>query len=271
MKFALLQFPVSAQSSENHAQIKRALCEAKRGGADVLVTQECALSGYPPIEIDAVADIDFELQYVAFNQIVDLVQETQVTLFLGLIRKFGDKVANSVAIIKPSGEVYYYDKRALWGWDAENFNVGSDFNGVVEIQGIKVGVRICYEIRFPEYFRELYKEQVDVAIVSLCDVQQKFDANRYSIIKSHLVTRAIENVFTVMSINSTTFEQTAPTAVIDKQGNFVVEAERNKTSITYFNYEKTEHGFGTKGCVTYSNKLLGLKPNGTKLYYQRSC
>ncbi|MCG9658340.1 carbon-nitrogen hydrolase family protein [Vibrio mediterranei] len=258
MKFALLQFPISAQSTKNHEQIKRAIFEAKRDGADVLVTQECALSGYPPIEIAAVADIDFELQDSAFNQIVDLVKRTQITVFLGLIRKFGDKTANSVAIIQPSGEVFYYDKRALWGWDAENFEAGNDFNGVVDIQGIKVGVRICYEIRFPEYFRELYREQVDVAIVSLCDVQQEFDANRYSIIKSHLVTRAIENVFTVISVNSTTFEQTAPTAVIDKQGNLVVEAERNKKSITYFDYEKTEHGFGAKGCVTYSNKLLGL-------------
>ncbi|MGX9416158.1 carbon-nitrogen hydrolase family protein [Vibrio sp. WJH972] len=140
MKFALLQFPISSVPSNNHETIKKAICEARDNGATVLVTQECALSGYPPVEISSISDIDFEQQDIAFNEIIELVKETQVFLFLGYIRKFGEKMANSVAIIKPSGEVRIYDKRALWGWDADNFVVDSNFNGVVDIQGIRVGV-----------------------------------------------------------------------------------------------------------------------------------
>ncbi|MGN2613017.1 hypothetical protein ACTFQ6_14740 [Aliivibrio fischeri] len=107
-------------------------------------------------------------------------------------------------------------------------------------------------------FGNFYKENVDVAIVSLCDVQQKADDNRFSIIKSHLITRAIENVFTVISVNSTTFEQTAPTGVIDPNGSIIIEAARNQESITYFEYEKVEYGFGAQGCIKYSDELLGI-------------
>ncbi|MDR9830373.1 carbon-nitrogen hydrolase family protein [Vibrio sp. FNV 38] len=258
MKFALLQFSISNNSNDNYEKIKCAVCESKESGAQVLVTQECALSGYPPVEISSVSNVDFEKQNIAFNEIISLVKDKQIYLFLGMIRKCGNKVANSVALIMPSGEVHYYDKRALWGWDADNFIVDSNFNGVVDIHGIKIGVRVCYEIRFPEYFRELYKENVDVAIVSLCDVQQNADDNRFSIIKSHLITRAIENVFTVISVNSTTFEQTAPTGVIDPNGSVIIEAARNQESITYFEYEKVEHGFGAQGCIKYSDELLGI-------------
>ncbi|CAH0536636.1 carbon-nitrogen hydrolase family protein [Vibrio marisflavi] len=258
MKFALLQFPISTQPSQNYQTIKKAICEASENGAQVLVTQECAFSGYPPVEISSIADIDFETQEIAFNEIVDLVKAKQIYLFLGYIRRCGEKPANSIAIVKPSGEVHYYDKRALWGWDADNFTVDSDFNGVVDIQGVRVGVRVCYEIRFPEYFRELYKEKVDVAVVSLCDIQNEPDENRFSIIKSHLLSRAIENVFTVLSVNSSTFEQTAPTSVIDQHGNTIVQAERNSESITYYVYKKLEHGFGAKGLIKYTNELLGV-------------
>ncbi|TFH89426.1 carbon-nitrogen hydrolase family protein [Vibrio ouci] len=257
MKFALLQFPVSRDPNDNYAQIKQAIRDAQQQGAQVLVTQECALSGYPPVEIRSVAEIDFEQQAAAFEEIVQLVKDKQMHVFLGLIRPCGDKVANSVAIISPSGEVQYYDKRALWGWDADNFVSESDFNGIVEIHGVRIGVRVCYEIRFPEYFRELYREQVDVAIVSLCDVQPVPDAHRLSLIKSHLLTRAIENVLTVISVNASTFAQTAPTGVIDPLGNTLVEAARDQASLTYFNYQRGEYGFGAKGIIAYSDKLLG--------------
>ncbi|MFW1531309.1 carbon-nitrogen hydrolase family protein [Vibrio parahaemolyticus] len=258
MKFALLQFSVGDNQYDNYEKIKKAICEAKENDAQVLVTQECALSGYPPIEINSIFDIDFEQQEKAFNQIVELVKEKQLHVFLGIVRRNGVKITNSIAIIKPSGNVQFYDKRALWGWDADNFTVDSDFNGILEIQGIKIGVRVCYELRFPEYFRELYKEKVDVAIVSLCDVQHEPDDNRFSIIKSHLLTRAIENVLTVISVNSSTFKQTAPTCVIDQNGNTVMEASINSESITYFNYNRLEKGFGAKGITKFSDQLLGI-------------
>ena len=258
MKFALLQFPISAKSTDNYQTIKRAICEASENDTQVLLTQECALSGYPPVEISSVSDIDFEQQNIAFNEIIELVKEKQIYLFLGCIRQCGERAANSIAIIEPSGYVQYYDKRALWGWDADNFVVDSNFNGVVEIKGIRIGVRVCYEIRFPEYFRELYKEKVDVTVVCLCDVQDKPDDNRLSIIKSHLVSRAIENVFTIISVNSSTLEQTAPTSVIDQHGNTLVQAVRNSESITYYTYEKIENGFGAKGLIKYSDELLGI-------------
>ena len=58
----------------------------------------------------------------------------------------------------------FYDKRALWGWDRDNFTEGQN-EGIFEIGGITIGVRICFEIRFPEYFRELYKQRTDLNVV----------------------------------------------------------------------------------------------------------
>ncbi|WP_160317140.1 hypothetical protein [Oxobacter pfennigii] len=51
--------------------------------------------------------------------------------------------------------------------------------------------------------------------MSFCDVSNEDSMERYDMIKAHLITRAVENVMTVISVNSTSHYQTAPAAVID--------------------------------------------------------
>lgn len=35
-------------------------------------------------------------------------------------------------------------------------------NGIFELDGVKMGVGICFDLRFPEYFRELVKEGAEI-------------------------------------------------------------------------------------------------------------
>ncbi|NLM35069.1 MAG: hypothetical protein GX206_06470 [Clostridiales bacterium] len=80
---------------------------------------------------------------------------------------------------------------------------------------IKVGFRICFEVRFPEYFRELFKE----------------------------------NVMTVISVNSTSYYQTSPTAVININGNVLNEVPRNMEYLMVYEYQKPAIGFGEEGRI----------------------
>ena len=54
--------------------------------------------------------------------------------------------------------------------------------------------RICYEIRFPEYFRELYVENTDLNVILFYDVSDRDNADRYDLIRAHVRMRAVENV-----------------------------------------------------------------------------
>ena len=56
---------------------------------------------------------------------------------------------------------------------AYQFAVTGD--GIFEIAGISVGVRICFEVRFPEYFRELYARKTDLNVVLFYDVSDVDD------------------------------------------------------------------------------------------------
>lgn len=256
MKVAAFQFSASASISDNHKAIKRAIEKAAHNKVRLLVFQECATCGYPPVEIEAIEKINFEILSSYLEEIKDLANRYNMYIALGTIRKENGKYYNSIQLINPRGQLIgTYDKRALWGWDMENFAPGQGL-GVFKIDNIKVGFRICFEVRFPEYFRELFKEQVDLCFVSFCDVLKEDSIERYNRIKAHLITRAMENVITVISVNSTSYYQTAPTAVIDINGNILYEAPRNQEYLIIYDYQKPVIEFGEKGRLFYSNKLL---------------
>lgn len=104
--------------------------------------------------------------------------------------------------------------------------------GVFELSGLKIGVRICYEVRFPEYFRELYRERTDLNIVLFYDVSDRDDTARYDLIKNHLVTCGVENVCPIASVNASGPFQSTPTCFIGPSGQVLAEAERGGFSFT---------------------------------------
>jgi len=226
----------------------------------LLVFQECALCGYPPIEIDSVASIDFAAVDRCMDYICSMAKQHSMYIALGNIRRESVGYYNSIQLVGPNGTlVGNYDKRALWGWDKDNFVQGTK-NGIYDIDGIKVGFRMCFEVRFPEYFRELFASDAKLCFVSFCDVSTTEDPQRYDIIRSHLVTRAVENVMTVIAVNSTTGCQTAPTAVFSTGGKVMDQAPHNQEHLLVYDFEVSEPQFGALGRIHYSNELLGFRP-----------
>ena len=256
MRIGVFQFSSQEDIESNHKKIINAITSAYSQNVRLLVFQECATCGYPPIETPSIHKIDFETLSTQMQEIKQLAKKYNMYIALGTIREQESRYYNSIQLINPAGEIMgAYDKRALWGWDLENFTRGSAL-GVYEIDGVKVGFRICFEVRFPEYFRELFKSNVELCFVSFCDVSERELPERYNIIKSHLITRAIENVMTIVSANSISNHQTAPTAVFSPNGVVIEEAPLNQEYLLIYDYEVPKVGFGEKGRIQNSNQII---------------
>ena len=130
--------------------------------------------------------------------------------------------------------------------------------GIFEIDGVKVGFRICFEVRFPEYFRELFLAKAKLCIISFFDTSEHDNINRYETIKAHLLTRAVENVMPVISVNSTANHQTAPTAVFDIDGDMVQVAPRGEEQLLIYQHTAPEITWGAKGRIQNSIRALNL-------------
>ena len=258
MKVAAFQFHGSGDVKENLLAIERGIEKGSKENVRFLMTQECALCGYPPVERDRISSIDFEMVADAIARIKELAAKNNMYIGLGTIIPDNGIFFNSIALFSPHQEnLASYSKRALWGWDAENFTRGIS-NGIYTIDELKIGIRICYEVRFPEYFRELFKEYVQIAFVSFCDISVKPDPRRYEIIKSHLVTRAVENAMYVISVNSIAKCQTAPTCLVDPDGNVLAVAPNDREYLLTFDMVNPESNFGRDGRIKHSKELTGI-------------
>jgi omega-amidase len=258
MKIAAFQFKGRSNIVENTHAIQRGILKASEQNVRLLITQECALCGYPPLETEKASQVDIHQVEGKIEQISQLAIQHRMYIVLGTIITNASSYTNSMVLISPDGERQpVYHKRALWGWDRDNFTPGHE-TGVITIDDLRLGFRICYEVRFPEYFRELFRERVEIACVSFCDVEKEPNPARYELIKSHLITRAVENAMYVLSVNSISAYQTAPTCLIDPDGEVLEIAPRNGEYLLTLEYARSGSNFGRDGRIHYSKELLGI-------------
>ena len=249
------QFAGSGNLTRNLAALERGIEKAAAKGVRLLATQECALCGYPPVEIESPEVVDRRAQAAALDEVAQLAKQHRMFVVLGMMTFGRDGVRNSVRLISDDGRLRTpYHKRALYGWDEDSFVPGLEPGGVHAIDGIRVGLRLCYEIRFPEYFRELFRRRVDLAVVSFADGGSS--KTKYGVIQSHIVTRATENAMYVLTANSTSSAQVAPTCLVDPDGGIVCSAPRDKEALITGVVEVGQPPFGRKGRILHSAKLL---------------
>ena len=254
MRIAAYQFEVSGDINDNYEEIASTIRTAKRDSVQLVIFPECALTGYPPRDIQSSSDVDFDLVEFKCSELQKLADENDISFIIGTI--YRDKgIRNRAILFRPGKSFDFYDKKALWGWDNDNF-VSGNGDGIFEVDGISIGVRICFEIRFPEYFRQLYRRKTDINIVLFYDVSNQDDIDRYQLITGHLQTRAVENVSTYISLNTIRPFQTAPTAVIGKNGQILKECSRNRTELLVYNFENTEDSFGDRGRREVADRLV---------------
>ena len=255
MKLGLYPFPSGGDLSENLKHITRGAALAAGQGVELLAFHECALCGYPPLETSIEA-ITPEGISAGLEQVAALAKTHAMHIAVGTVRFDSGKRYNSVAVFAPDGAVLgYYDKQALWGWDCDHFSRGTQ-PGVFEICGVKVGFRICFDVRFPEPFRQLYKAGADLCIVCFSDTAKTPDYGRYRLISAHLQTRAVENVLPIAAVNSLSGCQTAPVCVISADGTVLYETPKNAETLLTWDFSPAGESFGSQGRRVNSDYFL---------------
>ncbi|MCD6354554.1 MAG: carbon-nitrogen hydrolase family protein, partial [Prolixibacteraceae bacterium] len=98
---AACQFPVSANISENYNWIKSQIIEAKHKKADIVQFPECALSGYPGVDLKTLDDFNWDLLYERTDSVLSLAKQLKIWVLLGSVHRLseGVKPHNSLYVI----------------------------------------------------------------------------------------------------------------------------------------------------------------------------
>ena len=233
IRIATCQFSESYQPRRNAAIIRRYIAAAKKRSADVVHFHECAMSGYGG-RITRL-DYDWAALREATESILEEARRCKVWVVLGSSHPLTPphKPHNSLYLISPAGKIVdRYDKRFCTSAELSCYTPGDHFT-VFTINRIKCALLICYDIRFPELYCELYKLGVKVIFQSFHNAAgQCNDEN----IHQHIMRQTLQahcgvNAMWASGTNSSAYYSRWPGVFITPDGMIDAQLHRNKPGL----------------------------------------
>ena len=161
MKISILQFKSElGKIQKNFDTAEKMIEQAKK--SDVLILPELWSTGYYPTPIQNFADINGEN---TTKFICQMAKKFGINIIAGsVIVEVEGKFFNRCIIANRNGEVIaIYDKTHLFSFADEEkiFTAGQNFS-VFELDGVKCGIIICYDLRFPEFVRKIALNETEI-------------------------------------------------------------------------------------------------------------
>lgn len=188
---------------EPDASLARAcdvVTQAATAGCGLVALPEMFLSGFT---MDPAAHAE-PLDAPRLRALGALAHEVGIAVIASVARRDGEGAAtrhvNTAVLARADGTVEaLYDKRKLFAYGGEHahYAAGDRAPHIVTLVGVRVATFICYDLRFPELFREV----ADAADLML--VVANWPAARRAHWDVLLRARAIENQCWVIGVNRT--------------------------------------------------------------------
>ncbi|UJL46242.1 carbon-nitrogen family hydrolase [Virgibacillus sp. NKC19-16] len=199
MKHAVYQMDIIAgDPGANRLKVEKWVNRTvKEEQPDIIVLPEMWTTGYTLAELEKLADVDGE---PTTSFLKNMASRHNINIIGGSIaNKKEDGIYNSSIVIDDRGNVIYqYDKIHLVPMldEPRYLTGGKEKVQVFELGGVKMGLIICYDLRFPELARSLALQDVQILYVVA-----QWPTARKEHWKALQVARAIENQMYVVSSN----------------------------------------------------------------------
>ena len=163
MKVAVAQTePKLGENQRNLEQCLRLLEEAAGAGAELLVLPECAIPGYMFESLEEAMPYAEEPAGPTTEALAEACRKLDVHAVCGLLERDGDRLRNAAVLVGPEGLVGTYWKTHLPFLGIDRFVTPGDELSVWDTPLGRIGVEICYDLRFPEVTRTLALQGADL-------------------------------------------------------------------------------------------------------------
>lgn len=183
--------------AENIATID-SLLQKLPGETDILVLPELFTTGYITAP-DQLAKLCESNDGTTVAQIKNWSKKYDTAIAGSFLAGDNGHVFNRAFFIEPDGKCSFYDKKHLFSPSGENkiYSPGEHRFKPVSFRGWNVMLFVCYDLRFPVWFRN-YALEYDIALLPA----NWGEARAYAF-KHLLIARAIENQACIVGCNRT--------------------------------------------------------------------
>jgi predicted amidohydrolase len=168
MRVAALQFDVRRGASvENLAVVEDGLRTAARAGVELVVLPEMWASGFPGPNSDLASLVELDAR--SWERMAKLSRELGLAVAGSAFGAAAGGLPRNRARLFQRGELALeHDKVHLFSPTAEteSFSAGEAPLRGIDLRGTRVGLAICYDLRFPELTRSAFLDGVEVLCAS---------------------------------------------------------------------------------------------------------
>ena len=231
LRVAVAQLDLAVGDLEgNRRATVAAIEEAAAAGAGLVVLPELASSGYRLRTAQAVAAAAETIPGPATEAWARAARETGAVVVGGVCERDGDRVYNAVAVVGPDGLAGRYRKLHLFDEEQLLFSPGDAGLPVFDLPFGRLGVIVCYDLRFVESLRILALQGADIAAVPTAWVAG-FDAEppldrHIDQVQAALVQANLDQVFVAAASRAGSddgLRYLGSSCVIDPYGKFALE------------------------------------------------
>jgi nitrilase len=169
---------------------------------DLIVLPELFTCGYSRVTFNRLSQMAEETEGISFQFFSKIAKEKNCYICYGFPNKINGQYHISQNVINPSGELeamYSKQHMAQFGnsMEKEYFHKGNKTVSF-EINGIKIGIIICYDMRFPELARTLaFQHDIDFLLHPVAFYKD----NSFPSWHPFVIARALENQIYMLSLN----------------------------------------------------------------------
>lgn len=160
MRVTLIQMNSKDNKQENLDKAIKFMDQAVKQQTDIICLSEKFLywgQGRGAESIDSTIINDFK-EYAKKNNVNIILGSLAIK-----VENDTDNITNTSLVIDRNGKIVHrYDKIYMYTVDRENLKIDEGRDtikgkklGIVEIDGVKIGIGICFDLRYPEYFKTL--------------------------------------------------------------------------------------------------------------------
>ncbi|MHC4230390.1 MAG: carbon-nitrogen hydrolase family protein, partial [Planctomycetota bacterium] len=176
---------------------------------------------------------DWDLLREETEKIMALAAKLRLWVILGSTHRLTEpnKPHNSLYLIRPDCRIAdRYDKRFCTPGDLKRLTPGDRFVNFT-INGVKCSLLICFDLRFPELYRELYRQNVNCIFQSFYNARQKGPSVHTQIMRQTMQCRAATNNFWISMTNSSGYYAPYPSCFIEPDGRIIRQLKANRPGL----------------------------------------
>ncbi len=197
MRIACVQLNIAfGNPKENFRKVEEKIRKAAMLNAEIVVLPEMWNTGYDLTKLDVTADVNGE---ETRNLLTRLASELHIHIIGGSVStQKNNHFFNTMYVVNNIGElIAEYDKAHLFKLMDEHLylEAGTSKN-IFTLNDLEMGGVICYDLRFPEWFRAH-----SLAGAKIIFVPAQWPATRVDHWKILLQARAIENQCFIVAVN----------------------------------------------------------------------